>query len=289
MDALIPVLQEKWHYIHYGKSQDNPADSCLSILQHDSALQSGMYWIRSGSGTAVQVYCEMQGTNCDNHGGWMRVIKIDLNDTNYYTCPSNNFEIYIASGKPKICRRVQYQGGCVSAYLTVQGQNYSMVCGKVRGYQLGTTDSFGRGNAQSLTPDNNYVDGISLTHGTNPRHHIFTYASGCSESGSCWASSECPCQTGATSQFPKFLGYNDFYCESGSYWHPSLTGFYSDPLWDGKNCLWKEAPCCSSNRLPWFYQALPSKTNDNIEFRVCTATAKNDEDVGFDQLELYIK
>ena len=34
-----------------------------------------------------------------------------------------------------------------------------------------------------------YVDGISITHGTNPCNHIFMYASGCSESGSCWLSS----------------------------------------------------------------------------------------------------
>ena len=119
--------------------------------------------------------------------------------------------------------------------------------------------------------------------------NTFTYASGCSESGSCWSSSECPCQTGATSVFPKFLGYNDFYCESGSYWHPGGRTLYTEPLWDGKNCDWKEAPCCTSSRLPWFYQALPTATSHNIEFRVCSAGNKNDEDITFDQVEFYIK
>ena len=60
-------------------------------------------------------------------------------------------------------------------------------------------------------------------------------------------SSECPCQKGATSVFPNFLGYNDFYCESGLYWHPGGATLYTEPLWDGKNCDWKEAPCCTSS------------------------------------------
>ena len=216
----------------------------------------------------------------------MRVVKVDLNVSN--DCIGSAFEVFVANGK-KVCRRVQFQGGCVSAYIETKGQNYSRVCGKIRGYQYGTTDSFGRSNAVNLSPDANYVDGISITHGSNPRKHIFTYASGCSESGSCWSSSECPCQTGATSVFPKFLGYNDFYCESGSYWHPGGGTLYTEPLWDGKNCDWKEAPCCTSSRLPWFYQALPTATSDNIEFRVCSAGNKNDEDITFDQVEFYIK
>ena len=86
-----------------------------------------------------------------------------------------------------------------------------------------------------------------------------------------------------------FLGYNDFYCESGLYWHPGGGTLYTEPLWDGKNCEWKEVPCCTSSRLPWFYQALPTATSHNIEFRVCSAGDKNNEDVAFDQVEFYVK
>ena len=74
--------------------------------------------------------------------------------------------------------------------------------------------------------------------------------------------------------------------------HTGIPGggtFYTEPLWDGKNCDWKEAPCCTSSRLPWFYQALPTATSHNIEFRVCSAGDKNNEDVAFDQVEFYVK
>ena len=238
-----------------------------------------MYWLSSPNG-AIQMYCDMDGnTKCDSHGGWMRIVKVDLTDANYQNCITNSFEMVTLSNK-KVCRRVQHQGGCVSAYLNVQGKNYSMVCGKARGYQYGTTDSFSRGsNTVNLTPDSNYVDGISITYGTNPRKHIFTYAAGCSESGSCHWRSRCPCLTGSTAPFPKFLGFNDFYCESGSYWHPGGSVFYPEPLWDGLNCDWKEAPCCTSTRLPWFHQALHQETNSNIEIRVCTYGGKSNEDV----------
>lgn len=287
IDFIQPLLADKWYYIHYGKTVDNPADTCISILQHDSSAVSGMYWLTSTNGP-VQMYCDFEGTNCDSHGGWMRIAKVDLADENYQNCLTSSFEKVTISGID-LCRRVQNEGGCVSAYLNVQGKQYSMVCGKARGYQYGTTDSFGRSNAINLSPDSNYVDGISITYDTNPRKHIFTFASGCSETGACWSSSECPCQTGSTSVFPKFLGYNDFYCESGSYNHPSYNTLYTEQLWDGLDCDGDETPCCTSSRLPWFYQALHEKTTSNVEFRLCSAGPKSNEDVAFDQIEIYVK
>jgi len=51
------------------------------------------------------------------------------------------------------------------------------VCGKVIGYQYFDTDGFKTFYAnQQLTVDGHYVDGVSITHGRSPRHHIWTLA-----------------------------------------------------------------------------------------------------------------
>ena len=54
------------------------------------------------------------------------------------------------------------------------------MCGQVRGYQFNSPDAFiplGRGI------NSFYVDGISITHGRNPRKQLWTYAGGLQENG----------------------------------------------------------------------------------------------------------
>ena len=55
---------------------------------------------------------------------------------------------------------------------------------KIIGYQDETPDAFGHARTQSMTIDGAYVDGISLTHGSNPRQHIWTFAAALDEVGS---------------------------------------------------------------------------------------------------------
>ena len=55
-----------------------------------------MYWITSPNGP-IPVYCDMDGSNCDSHGGWMRVVKVDLNVSN--DCIGSAFEVFVANGK----------------------------------------------------------------------------------------------------------------------------------------------------------------------------------------------
>jgi hypothetical protein len=67
-------------------------------------------------------------------------------------------------------------GGCSSAYLDVQGVEYSRVCGKIIGYQQKSLDTINAYyNNRALTIDQAYVDGISPTYG-RPRNHIWTFA-----------------------------------------------------------------------------------------------------------------
>ena len=61
---------------------------------------------------------------------------------------------------------------CSSVHYQTHGVNYTKVCGRVRGYHIGTLDGFLRRPSSE-----NYVDGVSLTHGTtNNRQHIWTFA-----------------------------------------------------------------------------------------------------------------
>ena len=59
---------------------------------------------------------------------------------------------------------------------------------------LATTDAFsGNGRGVDLNIDSNYVDGVSLTHGSNPRQHIWTFAAAVDESGNTLEIDLCVC------------------------------------------------------------------------------------------------
>ena len=77
------------------------------------------------------------------------------------------------------------------------------MCGYVRGYAFYSPDSFTRflppGSDVSLS--GNYVDGVSITYGTSPIRHIWTYAAGVFEGNN--SPSNCPCNTNkVTSAIP---------------------------------------------------------------------------------------
>ena len=163
------------------------------------------------------------------------------------------------------------------------------MCGKIKAYQIGSTDAFG------INPDNiesYYVDGVSLTHG-RPRQHIWTFASALDESTSSYSypQAKCPCTNINTSNSatppPAFVG-NDYFCDTGS--SDSFTNiFYSDdPLWDGTGCG-PYNTCCSFNNPPWFYKQLPQPTTDDIEMRVCRSDSGSREDISIEAFDIYIR
>ena len=81
--------------------------------------------------------------------------------------------------------------GYLSTIFDLYGIEYSQVCGKIIGYQDWTPDAFGQ-KSLLTSIDSAYVDGISLTHGRNPRKHIWTFAAGLDEVGS-RPTYDCPC------------------------------------------------------------------------------------------------
>ena len=89
------------------------------------------------------------------------------------------------------------------------------MCGRARGYQKGDTVAF-YGSSFRKTIENDYVSGLSITCGSNPRQHVWTYAAGISEKDN--SVDNCPCTQYPGCTPPSFVG-NHYYCESASITH----------------------------------------------------------------------
>ena len=175
----------------------------------------------------------------------------------------------------------------LSLSLSTDGKEYTHVCGRAIGYQYHSTDAFA-GAAQG-TIDNYYVDGLSVTHGQpGNRTHIWTFAVGIDEVfGDIFV---CPCVNPAnTALVPSYVAAN-YFCESGVPYPDSSSGtlYPDDPLWDGDGCG-PNSDCCSFNLPPWFTVQLPTPTTDDIEVRNCADQDTNDEDLGIELIEFYIR
>ena len=64
--------------------------------------------------------------------------------------------------------------------------------------------------------------------------------------------------------------------------------YLDDPLWDGAGCPTGNS-CCSNSGLPYFHRTLPCVTTDNIEVRLCADEPQPEEDIGLEELELYVR
>ena len=229
----------------------------------------------------------MEGINCDGEGGWTRVAYLNMTEPNA-TCPAGLILQEYDNTDHPLCGRDD-KVGCNSAIFSSTGLMYSKVCGQVRGYHYNNPDAF---TSIGVGIDSYYVDGVSITYGTNPRKHIWTYAAGRSEQRT--HATACPCNTGYNggSRDPSstFIG-SHYYCESGNHEsHRAYLLYANDPLWDGQQCNGREGPCCPANStMPWFYRSLDTHTNDDIELRVCASSPHDNEEVPLDIIELYIK
>ena len=260
--------------------------SCAAIQQFFLFQpSSGYYIIRSSNGSIITAYCDMTRSCGGITGGWMRVAELDMTDSTTQ-CP-DSLELWTTS--LRTCRiRNSGTETCSSDMFSVDDVQYSKVCGRIRGYQKGGTNAF---FVSIPDIDTFYVDGVSLTHGSFPRHHIWTFACALDEDDQN-AESKCPCTNTAISSMttpPQSFVGEDYFCDTSA-----LTGafdevFYSDdPLWDGAGCG-PQSTCCSFNSPPWFYKQLPQTTTDDIEMRVCRNGARVNEDIAIDIVELYVQ
>ena len=131
--------------------------SCQNILYCFPSAPSGYYQITTPNSSLVQVYCDMEGTNCGREGGWTRVAYVNMSQSGT-TCPQGLTQ-RILTGKNYCGRNII---GCQSSVFPTHGLSYSRVCGRLRGYQFGGTDAFNASIIEQYTSvDSNYVDGAS--------------------------------------------------------------------------------------------------------------------------------
>ena len=206
-------------------------------------------------------------------------------------CPTN---WRLITSPVRACGLLSTGRTCDSTIFTSNGNSYSHVCGRIIGYQQGTTDAFYPSIHSTHSLESTYIDGVSLTHGAaGSRQHIWSFVSAFSET--CPDNNpriNCRCTNNNVNwpyQIPSFIG-NNYFCDTGN---PgpgfSLTAVYSDdPLWDGQGCG-PTSTCCELNNPPWFCTTLPQPTRDNIELRICSDGNRfNDEDVLVSLIDLHI-
>ena len=239
----------------------------MEILRANPYAASGYYKVKKDDDTLQQVYCNM----CALGEGWTRIAFLNMSDPSEQ-CPSG-FGLYQSNGV-RACGRPATEGtfSCVSTMFPSNGQVYSQVCGRVVGYQRGTTDAVDdtlEPGSHNYNIDSHYVDDVSLTRGLSPHEHIWTFMAGLQEE--LVNNFQCPCNVDSVqaSKVQSFVGSNS-YCESGVPQSTHVGVLYtSDPLWDGQQCSSEEATCCQVPGIPWFHRVLPSGTSDSIEPRVC--------------------
>ena len=114
---------------------------------------SGYYWILSSNGYSVKMYCDMKKTCGSITGGWMRVTSLDMRQPSS-NCPSS-LCLVTSRRHPRTCRKCSSsQPYSVPTETYHIGVSYTHVCGRIKAYQIGTTDGL---NAHPF-------DGISLSH-----------------------------------------------------------------------------------------------------------------------------
>ena len=252
------------------------ATSCKEIYDCNPSSPSGYYW--RDSSPPQLMYCAMNLTRCGNTtGGWTRVAHIDMTRPEG-TCPSPLETI----ASPRSCA---IAGGavCSSVYFSTFGVPFTEVCGRAVGYQYRSTDAF-----RSIVGNNinvAYVDGLSITYDT-PRHHLWTYAAGMSETDP--GSTNCPCADATGAQPPSFVG-DHYYCESANVGGTEDQWYLDDPLWDGDGCPTGNT-CCDPPNLPWFNRMIDEPSTADLELRLCRDEVFQivAEDVGVDLFELYV-
>ena len=141
VEFLAPLVLQLSHLVTPGLSPSHPATSCREILQLAPQSPSGLYWIRASEHAAKHIplmYCDMEKSCNGVSGGWMRLASINMTDRSHQ-CPSG---LRTLEEPRRLCAMNTDSPGCSSTVFSVQGVQYSRVCGKIIGYQQKTPDAF---------------------------------------------------------------------------------------------------------------------------------------------------
>ena len=215
---------------------------------------------------------------CDGPSTWTRVAFLNVSDPNQ-DCPGN-WTLY--SSPVRACGiGFDFSGSCNSVSFSAHGQAYNRVCGRVLGYRNGAAAAF-FSLLGFLSIDQVYLDGVSLTHGSEgSRQHIWSFASATGEGLGFNNRFVCNCSNSEPWPYSTLVVGNDYFCDSGN------SGAFDseDPLWDGAGCG-LSSTCCQFNNPPWFCKTLPQPTTDDLEVRICKHSGPG-RDVPIQLIELY--
>ena len=241
---------------------------------------------------SVEALIEMRSRVCEcgyAGAGWRRVVFLNITNTDQ-NCPG---EWQLITSPRRTCRRAwRVNSGCSLAAFSTDGVSYSDVCGRIIGYQYGSTDALygpthGRLLDQASINYSLYDGGVLITHGTAPRQHIWSLVGGNSQQAV--SSYDCPCNIGSTlgRRIPSWLG-EDYFCDSATI-TPSVdyTFYTKNPLWDGAGCDESSTTCCQFNNPPWFCKQLAQPTSDDIELRLCADSPTEATPIEF--IEIYVR
>ena len=283
MSGYYWILNGPW-IVYCGMSYTG--SSCEDIFNSnpETLIKSGYYRINESQWTYCNMTVIANGdfiTTCAGvGGGWRRIVNINISAGD--DCPGEWRKA--THSNVNFCRVASDGWGtCSSASFSTNGISYQRVCGRARGYQKGDTGAF-FGSWFNRTIDEDYVAGLSITYSSNPRQHIWTFASGRGERFI--NRFNCPCSIVGANDPPTYVG-SHYYCESGSTYYSNYdTYHFNDTLWDGAGCV---DNCCDDTTQPWFYRQLNQTTQDDIEARICTYGSFIIASTLIDQLELYIQ
>ena len=245
-------------------------DSCEEVSNFPILLPSGMYNIRSGD-SSMNKYCSTTvAFSCNGIlGRWKRIAYMS-NNTSPVNCPMGFQHI----NNQVLCKRNPTGARCSSITYSTNGNSYSQVCGTIHGSYFGDPDGFDshstiRSRFAITSINNNYVDGISLTHGSINKYHIWTLSAIVN-----FATNPTDICSVCASNKPSYVGM-DYSCD------------VVDQCKD--NCsprqIWGSGHCIGNNT---FYKNLMQPTSDDIDMRVCTDQAENDEDIFLSFIEIYV-
>ena len=120
------------------------------------------------------VYCELENsTYCNVTGPWVKLASWNIAESDS-SCPSG-LQLFV-NGTVSACGiQVGASPTCQPLPLFSSPVPYTQVCGRMRGYQIGSPVAFSNYQASSIVGP--YVDRVSITH-RSPRQHIWSFGIG---------------------------------------------------------------------------------------------------------------
>ena len=158
----------------------------------------------------------------------------------------------------RTCIRNEVTSGCTPILYSSFNILYSIVCGQIRGYGVGTIDGlYNLNQLHGNSVNDNYLDGISIS--SNGKH-VWSFVAG---------------DNRCNSHKQGFIG-NDWTCAGTG----CAVGDFCP------NLLWNTSTCGTTTP---FFKDLSVSTIADVVMRVCRDEERDNEDIAITSVELYVQ